>query len=95
MKPWLPMLLAMQTDNLGFCDERGNFQIAGRAQCDANGKVSIVPGERTVGPMGDKRIFRFLEAYANFSIRFKSGLLKPRANGVTCQSVREFCSPIE
>ena len=74
----LPTVLAVQTDNLGFCDEEGNFQIVGRAQRDANGKVSTMPSERTVGPMGDKRIFRFLEAYVNFSIRFKSGLLKPR-----------------
>ena len=74
----LPTVLAVQTDNLGFCDELGNFQIVGRAQREASGKVSAMPSERTVGPMGDKRIFRFLEAYVNFSIRFKSGLLKPR-----------------
>ncbi|HYD94707.1 MAG TPA: hypothetical protein VEC01_05225 [Noviherbaspirillum sp.] len=74
----LPTVLAVQTDNLGVCDEAGNFQIVGRAQRDAAGKVSAMPSERTVGPMGDKRIFRMLEAYVNFSIRFKSGLLKPR-----------------
>ena len=74
----LPTVLAVQTDNLGFTDEAGNFQIVGRAQRDAAGKVSQLPSERVVGPMGDKRIFRVLEAYVNFSIRFKAGLLKPR-----------------
>jgi hypothetical protein len=74
----LPTVLAVQTDNLGYTDEAGNFQIIGRAQRDANGKVSLMPSERTVGPMGDKRIFRMLEAYVNFSIRFKSGRMKPR-----------------
>jgi len=74
----LPTVLAVQTDNLGFTDDAGNFQIVGRAQRDASGKVSLMPSERTVGPMGDKRIFRMLEAYVNFSIRFKSGRLKPR-----------------
>lgn len=74
----LPTVLAVQTDNLGFTDEAGDFQIVGRAQRDAGGKVSRMPSERVVGPMGDKRIFRMLEAYVNFSIRFKSGRLKPR-----------------
>lgn len=74
----LPTVLAVQTDNLGYTDDAGNFQIVGRAQRDANGKVSLMPSERTVGPMGDKRIFRMLEAYVNFSIRFKAGRLKPR-----------------
>lgn len=74
----LPTVLAVQTDNLGFTDAAGNFQIVGRAQRDEQGKVSLMPSERTVGPMGDKRIFRMLEAYVNFSIRFKSGRLKPR-----------------
>ena len=74
----LPTVLAVQTDNLGYTDEAGHFQIVGRAQRDEVGKVSRVPSERTVGPMGDKRIFRLLEAYVNFSIRFKAGRLKPR-----------------
>jgi hypothetical protein len=74
----LPTVLAVQTDNLGYTDEAGNFQIVGRAQRDTAGKVSRQPSERVVGPMGDKRIFRLLEAYVNFSIRFKSGRLKPR-----------------
>ena len=74
----LPTVLAVQTDNLGFTDEAGDFQIVGRAQRGEHGKVSMLPSERTVGPMGDKRIFRMLEAYVNFSIRFKSGRLKAR-----------------
>lgn len=74
----LPTVLAVQTDNLGFTDSSGNFQIVGRAQRDEVGKVSTKPSDRTVGPMGDKRVFRFLEAYVNFSIRFKAGRLKSR-----------------
>ena len=74
----LPTVLAVQTDNLGYTDAAGNFQIVGRAQREQSGKVSLLPSERTVGPMGDKRIFRILEAYVNFSIRFKAGRLKPR-----------------
>ena len=74
----LPTVLAVQTDNLGYTDGEGSFQIVGRAQRDAQGKVSLLPSERTVGPMGDKRIFRMLEAYVNFSIRFKAGRLKAR-----------------
>jgi hypothetical protein len=74
----LPTVLAVQTDNLGFTDAAGNFQIVGRAQRDQAGKIAQLPSERTVGPMGDKRIFRMLEAYVNFSIRFKAGRLKPR-----------------
>lgn len=74
----LPTVLAVQTDNLGYVDADGSFQIVGRAQRDAQGKVSLLPSERTVGPMGDKRIFRMLEAYVNFSIRFKAGRLKAR-----------------
>lgn len=75
----LPTVLAVQTDNLGYTDAHGGFQIVGRAQQDkATGKVSAVPSERTVGPMGDKPILRFLEAYVNFSIRFKAGWLKAR-----------------
>lgn len=74
----LPTVLAVQTDNLGYTDAAGNFQIVGRAQRDEVGKVSRKPSDRVVGPMGDKRIFRFLEAYVNFSIRFKAGRLKAR-----------------
>lgn len=66
----LPTVMAVQTDNLGQLNEDGSFTIIGRAKTE-NGKVSMMPDERTVGPMGDNRIFRFLENYVNFSIRFK------------------------
>lgn len=73
----LPTVLAVQTDNLGYLDENGDFQIVGRARM-VNGKLTPLPSERAVGPMGDKRIFRFLEAYVNFSIRFKMGRARAR-----------------
>lgn len=73
----LPTVLAVQTDNLGYTDGEGGFQIVGRAKV-VDGKVAPMPSERVVGPMGDKRIFRFLEAYVNFSIRFKMGLARAR-----------------
>ncbi len=73
----LPTVVAVQTDNLGVCNEDGSFQIVGRAQLD-QGKISMMPAERTVGPMGDNKIFRFLENYVNFSIRFKMGLVTGR-----------------
>ena len=71
----LPTVIAVQTDNLGFTEADGSFQIVGRAKVE-NGKVAPLPSERVVGPMGDKRIFRFLESYVNFSIRFKMGMLR-------------------
>ena len=70
----LPTVIAVQTDNLGYTDASGGFQIVGRAKVE-NGKVAPLPSEKVVGPMGDKAIFRFLETYVNFSIRFKMGLL--------------------
>ncbi|BAL22728.1 hypothetical protein [Azoarcus sp. KH32C] len=73
----LPTVLAVQTDNLGYIEDDGHFQIVGRARV-VDGKVTPLPSERVVGPMGDKRIFRFLEAYVNFSIRFKMGLARAR-----------------
>ena len=73
----LPTVLAVQTDNLGYINADGSFQIVGRAQL-VDGEVAEHPSERVVGPMGDKRIFRFLENYVNFSIRFKMGLIKKR-----------------
>jgi hypothetical protein len=68
----LPTVLAVQSDNLGTAMEDGSFRIIGRAQLE-DGRISMLPAERTVGPMGDNRIFRFLEHYVNFSIRFKMG----------------------
>ncbi|WP_407279501.1 acyl-protein synthetase [Aromatoleum evansii] len=73
----LPTVIAVQTDNLGYIDHDGHFQIVGRAKL-VDGRITPVPSERAVGPMGDKRIFRFLEAYVNFSIRFKMGLARAR-----------------
>jgi len=73
----LPTVLAVQSDNLGVMAADGSFQIIGRAQLEA-GKISELPAERTVGPMGDNKIFRFLENYVNFSIRFKMGLVTGR-----------------
>ncbi|HEY3317511.1 MAG TPA: acyl-protein synthetase [Coriobacteriia bacterium] len=71
----LPTVIAVQSDNLGVVDERGGFEIVGRAKV-VDGKVSPVPSELPVGPMGDRRVFRLLEAYVNFSIDFKMGRVK-------------------
>ncbi len=85
----VPTVLGVQTDNLGVVLDDGSFQIIGRAQVE-NGMVSEMPAERTVGPMGDNRIFRFLETYVNFSIRFKMSLSRrhrhpaPVAMGADC-----------
>lgn len=70
----LPTVLGVQTDNLGWTDERGGFEIVGRAQV-RDGRVAPVPSDRSVGPMGDSGTFRLLEAYVNFSIAFKSMLI--------------------
>jgi len=78
----LPTVIAVQTDNLGYTDASGGFQIVGRAKVE-NGQVSPLPSERVVGPMGDKAIFRFLESYVNFSIRFKMGFLRGRPRPMT------------
>lgn len=71
----LPAVLGVQTDNLGYTDERGGFEIIGRAQV-VDGKVAELPSDYAVGPMGDSRIFRLLEGYMNFSIDFKMGRIK-------------------
>ena len=73
----LPMVIAVQSDNLGYTTADGGFEIVGRAQV-VDGKVVPLPGERTVGPMGDRPIFRFLESYVNFSIDFKMGRYRRR-----------------
>lgn len=86
----LPTVIAVQTDNLGYVDEAGRFQIVGRAKL-VDGKLTPLPSERTVGPMGDKRIFRFLEAYVNFSIRFKMGLVKGRQPAAATPMVPPAC----
>jgi len=71
----LPAVLGVQTDNLGYTDESGGFEIIGRAQV-VDGKVAELPSDHAVGPMGDSRIFRLLEGYMNFSIDFKMGRIK-------------------
>lgn len=68
----LPTVLGVQTDNLGIANEDGSFEIIGRAKV-VDGRIQELPSERAVGPMGDKRVFRLLEAYVNFSIDFKMG----------------------
>jgi hypothetical protein len=68
----LPTVIGVQSDNLGVMDERGGFEIIGRAKV-VDGRVQELPSEATIGPMGDTRVFRLLEAYVNFSIDFKMG----------------------
>lgn len=68
----LPTVIGVQSDNLGIAYEDGGFDIIGRAKV-VDGKVQELPTEATVGPMGDTRVFRLLEAYVNFSIEFKMG----------------------
>jgi len=74
----LPTVVAVQTDNLGYTTSDGGFEIVGRAKVE-RGKVSELPSERSVGAMGDTRVFRMLETYVNFSISFKAARsrLKP------------------
>jgi hypothetical protein len=70
----LPTVACVQSDNLGIVNEDGSFEILGRARVKG-GEVSLLPSERAVGPMGDNRVFRLLDAYVSFSIGFKMGLL--------------------
>lgn len=71
----LPTVLGVQTDNLGYTDDRGGFEIIGRAKV-VDGTVCALPTERTAGTLGDTRVFRLLEAYVNFSIEFKMGYVR-------------------
>lgn len=71
----LPTVLAVQSDNLGYTDGAGDFEIVGRAFV-AGGRVTAQPSPRTVGPMGDRPLLRMLESYVNFTIDFKMGRLK-------------------
>ena len=68
----LPTVLGVQSDNLGIADDRCGFEIIGRAKV-IDGRAQSLPSEATVGPMGDTRVFRLLEAYVNFSIELKMG----------------------
>lgn len=82
----LPTVLGVQSDNLGITNKDGSFRILGRAKLE-KGKISKEPARRTVGPMGDKKILRFLESYVNFSIQFKMGRItgrKPKSMGGAC-----------
>ncbi|AJE02479.1 LuxE/PaaK family acyltransferase [Geobacter pickeringii] len=72
----IPMVLSVITDNLGYTTDNGaGCEMVGRAKIE-NGKVSPLPDERPVGPMGDSAIFRMLETYTNFSIEFKMRMAK-------------------
>jgi len=73
----LPTVIGVLTDNLGFTEPDGSFEIIGRARV-IDGRVSELPSDRAVGPMGDRRVFRLLEAYVNFSIDFKMGRFASR-----------------
>lgn len=73
----LPTVMGVQTDNLGFTDAAGGFEIVGRAKL-IHGKVSRQPDVRPVGPMGSRPIFRLLERYVNFSINVKMGRFAKR-----------------
>lgn len=74
----LPTVIGVQSDNLGVTDEAGGFEIIGRAKV-VDGRVQELPSETAVGPMGDTRVFRLLEAYVNFSIDFKMGRVESSA----------------
>ncbi|GAV31536.1 long-chain-fatty-acid--luciferin-component ligase [Coriobacteriaceae bacterium EMTCatB1] len=74
----LPTVIAVQTDNLGWTDERGGFEIVGRARV-VNERAELAVSDRSVGPLGDTGTFRLLEAYVNFSIKFKSMLVSSRS----------------
>jgi hypothetical protein len=72
----VPTVLAVITDNLGYTTDGGRgCEMVGRAKIE-NGKVSPLPDERPMGPMGDSAIFRMLEMYTNFSIDLKMRMAK-------------------
>ncbi len=88
----LPTVIGVMTDNLGFTDPDGSFEIIGRARV-IDGRISELPSERPVGPMGDRRVFRLLEAYVNFSIDFKMGRFSSKdATGPASEAVRRESS---
>lgn len=86
----LPTVVAVQSDNLGMVDPEGGFHLIGRAKLE-NGRASPLPAERAVGPLGDNRLFRFLEHYVNYSIRFKSGRITGRKPTVTEENMPGAC----
>jgi len=72
----VPTVVAVITDNLGYTTDDGrNCEIVGRAKIE-NGKVSPLPDEQPINPMGDSMIFRMLETYVNFSIDLKMLIAK-------------------
>ena len=82
----VPTVLAVITDNLGYTTDGGRgCEMVGRAKLE-NGKVSPLPDERPMGPMGDSAVFRMLETYVNFSIDFKMRMAR---DPKTAPSVRE------
>lgn len=76
----LPTVVAVQSDNLGFTDEAGGFEIVGRAKV-VEGKVSVIPDSEPITPMPSRRIFRLVETYTKFSIDFKMGRFAKRDEG--------------
>ena len=83
----LPTVLAVQTDNLGYRTADG-FEIIGRARL-VDGKVSLVPSEKPVGPMGDRKIFSFLDIYMKFSIGRQVARLKKEEAFCPCGEIIE------
>lgn len=81
----LPTVLAVQTDNLGYCIEDG-FEIIGRAKV-VDGKVSQAPSEMPVGPMGDRKIFSFIDGYMKFSIKRQIAKLKKDESFCPCGEI--------
>ncbi len=72
----VPTVVSVITDNLGYTTDGGRgCEMVGRAKIE-NGKVSSLPDERPISPMGDSVIFRMLETYTNFSIDFKMRMAK-------------------
>lgn len=83
----LPTVLAVQTDNLGYRTADG-FEIIGRARL-VDGKVSLVPSEKPVGPMGDRKIFSFLDTYMKFSIGRQVARLRKEEAFCPCGEIIE------
>lgn len=81
----LPTVIAVQTDNLGYNTGDG-FEIIGRAKV-VNGKVSMIPSDKPVGPMGEKKIFSFLDAYMKFSIKRQISKIKKDESFCPCGEI--------
>lgn len=81
----LPTVLVVQTENLGYQTGDG-FEVLGRARV-VNGKVSLIPSEKPVGPMGDRRIFTFIDAYMKFSIKHQIARIKKDESFCPCGEI--------